>query len=163
MRLEQYLTEKFFDSYGNDQYIEVFKNPSKRDLKEIGSEYGYRVFIDLKNKNVYLATSEVWHMTMLDNSPKLRKELGNINWFKYWDGEDKTNEYVIMGDCNSFMKYFNSDSLGSISREADVDNLERIKKLTEWDYKWLSKYGFNPKEIKDMVWNAIIGMEERAA
>ena len=110
MRLEQYLKEKFFDGFGNDYYVEIFKNPTQRDLREIDSDNGFRVFIDLKNKNLYAATAEVWHMGMLQSSPKLQKELGNMDWGKYWDARDKTNSYVIMGDCNPFMQHFNADS-----------------------------------------------------
>ena len=164
MRLEQYLKEEYFDTT-KYSHREIFKNPTKREMRDIlamGDAYGFRLFIDLKKKNVYMANAEIFHKSMLDTSDNLNKELGNLNWYGYWSAETKANEYLLMGSCDSKMKHFISDALDDISREADTDNLATVKKLTEWDYKWLSKYGFNPKEVKDAVWNYVIWFEERA-
>lgn len=159
MRLQRYLNEKFFDGYGNDYYVEIFKNPSggskiSGEMRDVESDNGYRVFIDMKKKNVFFATSEVYHNDMLKRSPKLARELG-LDWQKYWDGDDKSIGYIIMGDCDGSMKHFNSDALNSLAGYDMQSALPYLKELANRDFKWLSKYGFNPKEVIDSVLNAI--------
>lgn len=149
MRLEKYLTEKWLDTmkYNNG---EIFKNPSKRDYKELDAQYGYRVFIDLMNKNIYVADADVFHKTMMDTSDVLDKELG-MNWYAYWSGEDKSNSYMLMGSVNKHMRYFNSDSLIDIAMNGGVPDIKHLRKLLQWDYNWLKKYGYDPKEVKGFV------------
>jgi len=152
MRLQNYLLEKYYDSAGSTG-AEIFINPSKRDFKEMDARYGYRFFIDFRKKNIYMFNSDTYHREVIGTSGKyykLNKEL-NLNWESYWNGTADSIEYVIMGDCNMNMSNVNSDSLMELADSWYDRSLEKVQTLTTHDYNWLSKYGFNPKEVKGMV------------
>ena len=161
MRLEKYLNEKFVDAhYGGD--VEIFINPTSRELRDLKNVYGYRFFIDFKKKNLIIFQQELFHRSAMDT--KAGKYL-DFDWYKYWAGTEKAIEYIFMGDCNDYFKDVNSDALWDLETEVDPDDeiyeslLEKLKVLASHNYSWLKKYGFNPKEIKDVVLKVIHTLE----
>ena len=70
MRLAQYLNEKWTASIdrGYGETIEIFLNPSKKEIKEVTawSGFGYRFLIDFKNKEFYVWTDSLFHEPVME-------------------------------------------------------------------------------------------------
>jgi hypothetical protein len=158
MRYQRYLNEKFYDGvkvYGTT--FEVFKNPTKKELKEVATGYGYRFIIDFKKKDLYIASDDVFHYDMLDKTP-----LGNeykLTVEAYWRGDSKTISYIFMGDTNKQMKRMNSDALIEIAAGKVYKAIPLLEELKKHDNTWLRKYGINPKDITDLIDDTITTLE----
>lgn len=84
MKFKDFLLEKFAAGMeapvnANNEYIEVFENPSKSELKSIGSD-GYRIGVtDRKNPKIYVWHGDVIHARVIENT----KVKFNVNfWYE---------------------------------------------------------------------------------
>ena len=71
MRLQNYLTEKYLKGFNfrhamtGEMYIEIFENPSKKELRELTHQYGVRFFADKRIKKVYAWDPRLIHTQAL--------------------------------------------------------------------------------------------------
>lgn len=78
-RLKNYLKEKYLKgfnlkSFGIESYIEIFKNPSKRELTDISRELaGCRFFAVQKTKTVYAWVPRMIHHDAFKFIPNISK------------------------------------------------------------------------------------------
>jgi hypothetical protein len=97
MKFKQLLNEKFFDGlkvFG--QYVEVFKNPSSSEVKELSKKIkqwnGIRGVVDNKN-NMYVWISELAQHTDIINKFRLQ-----ANWQFIYEPDRKSLELYILDD-----------------------------------------------------------------
>ena len=163
MRFQSYLNEKWYDTVsGHD--AEIFVNPSKKEIRDIlESADGFRFFMDFRKKKLYLFSDELFHRQVVsEGASKLQREL-KMNWHNYWEGEDPSIAYVIMGDCDKRMNNINSDAFnqyeGGEGRPGYIA-FSKLNELAKLDYTWLSKYGFSPASVRTIVLETIKYIDE---
>lgn len=154
MRLKRYLNEKYLSSVNFGEIYDIFKNPSKKEIKELADVgYGFRIIMDLEEENIYFASGDIMHRHMLQ-SPELKNDLGYFSWDLYWQ-RGSGAEQIVMFDVDNRMTNMNSDSLYNLLVIGDHDmralNSDRIDELLDFDYKWLKKYDLNPIEVKGYI------------
>jgi hypothetical protein len=120
--------------------------------------------MDFRKKNLYIFNENVYHREVAGISGKNTKTSKALDmvWKDYWTGKDDSIAYVIMGDCNKRMTNVNSDvfnDFGSIPRSGN-NALGKLMELQQLDYSWLSKYGFYPDEVKSLVDEVLVQIDE---
>lgn len=157
MRFSRFLNEKFIDGvkvYRHD--YEIFKNPTRKELKELDAGFGYRFIIDAKNKNIYFANSELFHRDILKSTVVSHETNFSFGrWSKYWNGTDEAISRIFMGDCASDMGEINSDVFSEFISHSYTEVTPKLEVLLGYDYNWVSKYGMNPHDIKKEISNCI--------
>jgi len=135
MRLEKYLQEKYaFGLKGKDsgKYTEVFVNPSKSEMFELG---GIVRFTALDNKKkVY-----VWK-AILSLHYDIERAIPGLNAMSW-----KTEDYIFAGEAGRQDNYFtvyNSDQIRNLIR----NNIELARKILKKDWSWLKKYYIDPTD-----------------
>lgn len=90
MRLIQYLTDEYvtsFKHYGN--YVEIFKNPSRKEMLDASSTQGVtlsapgkniRFFVDMKNHDLYVWSPNSYHA---DAANAIAKDNGGFSGNKF--------------------------------------------------------------------------------
>ena len=128
--MEKYLTT--YKSYGN--VIDIVKNPSKKELKELADTY--RFIADSKTKTIYFADGWVGtHAQMWDNINKQKKDFSRKS---VYDGTIMAGELYQDGTVR-----FDSIDL------YDVTEYEIwAKKDWSWTKKWLPKLDKAMKKYK---------------
>lgn len=125
MRLKQYLTEKYFKRvkgrYGTS--FEVFVNPTKKELMEVGGgEYGIRFIADDEYKKLY-----VWNALKL-----IHQEAWEAMGFK---GHIAYRDDYMLGQARH---------IGSGKWLVKSNYEKRMQKQTDYDrfekFKWVQKY-----------------------
>lgn len=147
MRLQKFLTEKYMTAvqHSGNTY-EIFKNPSKKEIKEAydftGS--GYRFLIDFKNKNFY-----VWAETMFHNyaMTEIKKTDQGIPTFQAYWYKGKGGGDIFTGSSTG--RSFYSDYIGTI------EDAQTGKAYLKHDWNWLKKY-INIEEIYEMIEETIV-------
>ena len=159
MKFDKYLiNEKFWDAYKNspssNDVIEIFVNPSRRELREIGDGDGVRGVVDFNSKKVYVWTYMVTHVAMFGNTDYAKK-MGITDLREMWlDGDGLLDAITFtLAPLNS--KQTESDLLDFISRHGNEMQLKNLNKVLERDFKWMNKYeGLGDKlkrQIEDTV------------
>jgi hypothetical protein len=154
------LLEKYLDTikHGSQMY-DVFINPDKKELRELSKAggSGYRFIIDFDTKQIYvMSASSMIHYDMFSVIKDIKKI---TTWEKY---HREASSRLFTGDCdeNDF-KNINSDTfILSFRGMRKEDRLKNLKELRSKDFSWLSKW-MNPKEITDIIDNAIYYQEEK--
>ncbi len=152
MRLVHYLKEEYFCDVKNVFSFQIYKNPTSKDFTELlkdGAE-GFRFIADMKNNNLYITDSSVWHVQMM-SVPKMKKELKFSQ--PGWRNGDDSIKHIFMGDVNKYCMGLWSDSLYSLvdsdkSKEFKKKVYPKVLELSKYDYQWLVKYGFNNREFE---------------
>jgi hypothetical protein len=146
MRLQRYLNEKYFDSL-RDGGIEVFVNPSKKEIKDAisVSGYGFRFLVDFKKKLVYVWSDKAFHEIVMDwMRKKGNKDIPNFDAYWY-SGVEATRFFTgsvdkdgsVHSDHTYFLKNRNKD--GQVFTEyKEEDSLADI--ILAQDMGWLNKY-----------------------
>lgn len=169
MKFERYLNEKFFSGfkqYGDE--VEVFINPSSKEIKEIkdaSSRGTIRFFANMKEKKVYMWNGDnAIHQDVVDSG------LSPTSGFDYDDyalsGHDAD---IIFGgtvekgttrsdtwDASPSAQYDTPD----IAKHADDKTLDNVRKMAKQNFSWLSKYGIDPKGVKRMVDSLVTFLED---
>lgn len=74
------LCEEFVDAvkYSKDEYYEIFKNPTSKEVSDAKSkEFGIRFIIDFKNKSFYIFNDNLLHAAA---AKKLKIHYNYPNW-----------------------------------------------------------------------------------
>ena len=144
MRLQQYLKEKYLNTfhqdYGNEDF-EVFINPSKKELRElVNQEGGFRFLIDFKNKKFYAFSSRMFHDTVISKLPNLP------NWIEFWK-KGVGLEYIYTG-AKAGDRY-ESDAMIRFGAES-YKYEGKLKQLSEQDWRWTGSF-IDAKAVKKTV------------
>lgn len=116
-----------------NEYVEIFKNPSKKEIIDLKSESEDVRFIALEGEgDVYVTHSFMFH-------PDLAEELG-IN-------EDYKDNFSGIGriDRGVIIAYALSDVINL--RKDKYNNLK--EKILNGDYDWVERYNFDLSTIKE--------------
>ena len=134
------LNEKFYKGfkhkYMDNNYFEIFINPSLRELKDLISNskhWKLRFIADKKTKKVYLVDSEVIHGVIADEialSDDYRNLLSGIGTFG-----GKFEILSLSYDIESKIKHNKGSQL--------VDD------ILDGEYDWLDRYNFDIDEFKN--------------
>lgn len=147
MRLEKYLNEKFFTGLNRSgNTYEIFKNPSRKEIKE-ASDFtggGYRFLIDFKNKNFYVWPETLFHEFAMTEIKKTDQGIPTFQayWYKGKGGGD-----IFTGSSTG--RSFYSDYIGI------VEDNQTGEQYLKHDWNWLKKY-INIDELYEMI-EATIG------
>ena len=142
MRLEKYLNEKFFTGLQRySETFEIFKNPSKKEIKEVSSHsgQGYRCLIDFKNQNFYVWSDVLFHEFAMTEIKKTDQAIPTFQayWYKGKGGGD-----ILTGSSTG--RSFYSDYIG-IVEDAHTGRL-----YLKHDWNWLKKY-IDIEELYEMI------------
>lgn len=171
MRLQRYLNEKFYNGfmhYGTE--IEVFVNPSSKELKELKDNNSeIRFLANMKEKKVYMWDGDrVTHEDAVDGGVM---PTSGFNYRRYvFTGENA--DIIFGGTVLTQSGKLESDSWDArptanypktdLEKMADKSTLESVRKMTKNNFSWLKKYGVDPKATKDIVdslYARLLGME----
>lgn len=155
MRLERYLNEKYLNAVKHSgKTFEVFTNPSKDELRELGDIRG---IIDTKTKTLYVWSAYMNHYNMMKENPTIKKALG-ANADFYWS-RGQGIDHIFTFDAPSNFSYINSDTMDFISFElSNPKVLEDLNKLYDADWSFMRKW-VRPTEITNVIRDAINQME----
>ena len=151
MKFKQYLEEEYLGQmegyFWNNNTSSIFKNPSKKELKECGTDI--RFIVDFKNKNLYtwnggvLIHNEV--AKWLSNEGELESSgLGSHSWWNwYYAGIAK----LSMGKLKFFR---HSDYLENGQYGIDLNDSEWIDEKETWTKTWFTESLID--SIKEYGW-----------
>jgi hypothetical protein len=142
MKFKQFINEKYLTTFSNaGNNIEVFLNPSSKELRDIPSFPAYRFLINFKTKEFYAWHVNTFHDNIMDFVSS--KNLAKFPKFKeYWYGH-KNNDYIFTGSVDPDGSVY-SDHMYTLKK--DGDNL----KLLKHDFSWL-KHFININKLKDLL------------
>lgn len=158
MRFEKYLKEDFHDSvkiYG--KMVDIFVNPSMKELKELDPKYGYRFIIDSKKKKFYVWSAEYTHSTILDE--KLIPDFkSHSDYFSRGEGADRFftgHSDDPSGKFNdiysdTFYGVHGSSDFGYAAKNHGVEIVNNIRKLKKEDFSFMNKW-FDEKKIYKII------------
>lgn len=126
IKYRESIKEEFVVGFeGRNGYMEIFKNPDRKEILSVArSGEGFRYIADKRSKNLYIASQDVLHQEM-------QEEIGNMkdHYFDLFSGiaQNKGNYVdVKYGDLNC--------------------NIE--DQIVEGEYDWVKKYGFRMRDLK---------------
>ncbi len=138
MRLKKHLNEKYLKGFKfkhpmtGEIYVEIFENPSKKELKEITDAGGYdtvRFFADNRIKKVFAWNPRLIHTQTLRHITKIKpfKSPQEADNFIAGIAEQKGQNWVMTSGA---------DLLGLVNN----NNLFSNKLINVDDWKWADKY-----------------------
>jgi hypothetical protein len=158
MRLKQFLAERYMDTVTGieghrSETFEVFKNPTRKEIKELlDVGYGLRIIADIPKKNIYMASGDIMHRHML-SSTSVKKDVA-FDWNDYWD-KGFGADHIFMFAVDNNMKNIDSDSLYNLifvgSQSMKNENKTRIDSLLSNDFTWLKKYQLNSTDVMKYI------------
>jgi hypothetical protein len=133
MRLQRYLNEKYYNTIVLNKstpalsgQFEVFVNPSKKELKEVTDEDGYRFTIDFRTQKVYVQGALSFHEDLFNSTPDLPKHK------HYWYGDFRLHTQIFTGNF-ARGTMIDSDVLGRYKKQEIIDLLEQ-------DWSWVKRF-----------------------
>lgn len=167
-KFQSYLNEKFVNAikwYNED--IEIFINPSNNEMRDIqtNSPIGYRFFVDFNNKKIYMFSSEIIHLDILEEVRGLIPNFSTRDYWLYTSGE-KYVDRIFSGHGQWGDKKVYSDTWQKgcdlwqhIKKYGDLMHPQLIKMLSN-DMTWLNKW-LDTKQIKKYTQDLIDKIEEQ--
>ena len=155
MKFQQYLNEKFYNAtkiWGHD--VEIFVNPSKRELRDIQekSPIGYRYIVDFDNKKIYYWHSEVIHIDILQDFPRMVPQFNHGNYLNYVHS-GAFSQRIFTGHGTWGSKEVESDTWkiggdlwNAIGKDDDL-LISKLREFTKLNMTWLNKY-LDTKQVK---------------
>lgn len=131
MRLERYLNERYMTAVKhNGDTFEIFKNPSKKELKEAFdfTGRGYRFLIDFRNKNYYVWPETMFHEYAMTEIKKTDQAIPTFHAYWY---KGKGSGWIFTGSYDGMIQ---SDYTGV------MDDNDTGEDYLKFDWSWLKKY-----------------------
>lgn len=134
------LVEKYLDTIKNyaGNEIDIFVNPTKRDMREIKDSYGYRFIIDFYDKKIYMwSAMGAIHADIVKGLGLDRKKMTNGGYKdRYFTG---TVDWLIPRIMSDIFEHGNYDS-----------KHDDIQSMLNQDIKWLDKYIDTKELVKEL-------------
>lgn len=135
---EEFLTgEKIRGSY-----YEIFVNPTKEEVRDLGDSY--RVIIDAKEKRIYVTDSDLLHYDMA-RIIKGEGYLSGFNYDDYWKRGKGVDRIITMNIDG--MEYYSDSLTDIILKTRDTEQGDEIKSqidlLVNGDFSWIKGRWFD--------------------